>query len=46
MNRSRRRERLWEYKETLLGIACTLVGIAAAMGISFLLVWAVVSIFE
>jgi hypothetical protein len=39
-------ERLVEYKETLLGITCTLVGIAAVMGTSFLLVWAVVLILE
>ena len=46
LNRLRWQGRLLEYKETLLGIACTFAGIAAVMGISFLIVWAIVSILE
>jgi len=35
-----------ENKDTLLGIVYTLVGIVAVIGVSFLVVWAIVSIIE
>ncbi len=46
MNRQRWRELMDEYKDTVLGIVYTLAGIVAVIGISFLVVWAVVSIIE
>ena len=42
--RPRWRARLEEYREMSLGIACTLVGIAALLGASYLFVWAIVSV--
>lgn len=35
-----------ENKDTLLGIVYTLAGIVAVIGVSFLVVWAIVSILE
>ncbi len=46
MNRQRWRELMDENKDTLLGIVYTLVGIVAVIGVSFLVVWAIVSILE
>ncbi|MBU4401533.1 MAG: hypothetical protein KJ907_02190 [Actinobacteria bacterium] len=46
MNRQRWRELMDENKDTLLGIVYTLVGIVAVIGVSFLVVWAIVSIIE
>lgn len=46
MNGQRWRELMDESKDTLLGIVYTIVGIVAVMGISFLVVWAIVSIIE
>jgi len=46
LNRQRWRELVDEYRDTLLGIVYTFVGIVAVIGTSFLVVWAVVSIIE
>jgi hypothetical protein len=46
MDVSRRRERAREYREMVLGIACTLFGIGVVLGAGFLVVWAIVALVE